>query len=486
MIDIEVNHKKLQSKKGDYKAGDARHLADPAFLARAQEYRRSLSLSMKTLPESEISKVPRAKGIFVTRKYDGEFTLLGYDGKKVVSVNPGGTVRMGLPCYIEAEQLLKKAEIGSCLLAGEIYVRDENPEALAIHQVVRKLRAPSSEADLKKLGFAVFDILEIDGSSLSSVKDVFSGLSKLFGKGKLVHPVDNVTVNDHRAISEKFDEWVKREGNEGIVIRHDTLGLYKIKTRHNLDLAVIGFSVGTDSRKGMLHDLLTAVVRPDGTFQEIARVGGGFSDEDRRTIAGTLRKKIVPSEYVAVNNDLVAYEMVRPETVIEISCLDLITERARGGPINRMVLEWDGKRYKALSRLPLVSLISPQFIRIRDDKEAGVEDTSIRQLTQLVPVQEVESSADRAKQPGSELLKREVHVKSMKGNTMVRKLLMWKTNKEKTGDFPAYVVYLTDFSPNRETPLERDVRFASTKALAENMFRDLAAENFIGGWEKAG
>jgi len=48
-----------------------------------------------------------------------------------------------------------------------------------------------------------------------------------------------------------------------------------------------------------------------------------------------------------------------PGTVIEISCLDMVAERARGGPVNRMVLEWDGKKYKALSRLPLVSVISP-------------------------------------------------------------------------------------------------------------------------------
>ena len=50
---------------------------------------------------------------------------------------------------------------------------------------------------------------------------------------------------------------------------------------------------------------------------------------------------------VAVNNDYVAYEMVQPGIVIEINCLDLITESARGGPVNRMVLKWDKKRQAA-------------------------------------------------------------------------------------------------------------------------------------------
>ena len=98
----------------------------------------------------------------------------------------------------------------------------------------------------------------------------------------------------------------------------------------------------------MLHDLLVAVIRDDGTFHELARVGGGFTEEDRRTIADELKRRIVPSDYVAVNNDYVAYEMINPGPVIEISCLDLIPERASGGPVNRMVLEWDGKRFNAL------------------------------------------------------------------------------------------------------------------------------------------
>ena len=32
------------------------------------------------------------------------------------------------------------------------------------------------------------------------------------------------------------------------------------------------------------NDLLVAVMRNDGTFHELARVGGGFTDEDRRTM----------------------------------------------------------------------------------------------------------------------------------------------------------------------------------------------------------
>jgi hypothetical protein len=197
-----------------------------------------------------------------------------------------------------------------------------------------------------------------------------------------------------------------------------------------------------------------------------------------------LKKLVVPSEYVAVNNDYVAYDMIKPGPVIEISCLDMIAERTKGGPVNRMVLEWTGKKYAALSRMPLVSVISPQFVRLRDDKEVGVEETSISQVTDQVKVPDASKSANTTKLNPSKLIERTVYTKVMKENTMVRKLLLWKTNKEDTPDFPAYVVYLTDFSPNRKTPLERDIKVASTEKTAQKLFNEMAEKNFVGGWEK--
>jgi hypothetical protein len=67
---------------------------------------------------------------------------------------------------------------------------------------------------------------------------------------------------------------------------------------------------------------------------------------------------------------------------------------------------------------------------------------------------------------------------------MVRKLLLWKTNKEDSGEFPGYVVYLTDFSPNRQNPLERDIKISNDEPTARRLFTELAAKNFVGGWEK--
>ncbi len=464
--------------------GKSTDLADPSLHARAQEYRRKLSSQMKPISGEDIYRIPKSTGYYAMRKYDGEFALIAFDGKKLLSVNPGGTVRVGLPCFKEAEKLLKKAKVKSCLLGAEIYTIDASVKQNKVQQVVKMLRTPSSAAQLDKLGLAVFDVIEADDTNPASVKDVFTLLKKWFGKGKLVHPVDNIVTDKIDKIMERFADWVIGEGSEGLVVRHDQAGWYKVKLRHNIDAAIIGYSEGSEERKGILHDLLVAVMRKDGTFHELGRVGGGFSEEDRRTIAEELRRRVVPSDYVAVNNDYVAYEMTAPGPVIELSCLDLIAENTKGDPVNRMVLDWDGARYSPLSRMPLVSVISPQFVRMRDDKEANVEDVNIRQIAQLVDVNDIDKAAHGTLAEPSKVLERTVYTKVMKGQKMVRKLLLWKTNKEESNEFPGYVVYLTDFSPNRQNPLERDIRVSNTEDGARRLFDAMKQKNFVSGWEK--
>ncbi len=483
MLDLGFDKAKFSCKFG-YCTGKAPDLADPSLHTKAQDYKRRVTGNMRAVPSEEVFKLPKAKNYFVSRKYDGEMAMLFFDGEKVISVNPGGTARVGLPAFEEAAEHLKEAKIRSCVLGAEVYVKEAPSNAHPVQQVVRILRKPESKEELERLGVAVFDIIEVDGKAVDSAANVYPQLERLFGKGQRVHPVEYEKAESLETVMERFTDWVIGEGAEGVVIRHDQVGWFKVKLRHSLDVAVIGYSEGTDHRKGMLHDLLVAVMRPDGSFHEFTRVGGGFSDEDRKNFVTDLKKRIVASDYVAVNNDYVAYEMIKPGPVIEISCLDLITERARGGPVKRMVLDWDGKRYSATVRMPLVSVISPQFIRIRDDKEAVVDDVSIRQVTDLAPVPEAERSVHEDDDPPSELLERTVFTKVMKGNTMVRKLLLWRTNKKDRNDFPGFVVYMTDFSPNRQNPLERDIKITNSERTAKQMYDDWARKIFITGWEK--
>jgi hypothetical protein len=348
-------------------------------------------------------------------------------------------------------------------------------------------RSPESADEIKSLQFAVFDLIHLDGKMPSQhFADTFKKIETIFGNGKLIRPVESVAAKTSEDIEKLFEKWVEKEDAEGLVARSDTAGLYKIKPSASLDVAVLGFTEGTDDRVGMIHDLLVGLMRPEGTFQILGRVGGGFTDQQRRDFLSDLKDLACESDFTEVNEQ-VAYQMVRPQWVIEIKCLDLINQSTRGVFIDRPVLDFDktSKKYAMIRRLPLASPISPQFIRRREDKSIHPTDLRIQQVTDLVEVPYSDQDSRQLVLPKSQMLNREVFTKTLKGNVMVRKLLLWKTNKDSGGDYPAYVAAVTDFSPNRAAKLEREIRISNSKEQIEQLYAELKAEYVVKGWNPA-
>ncbi|HEX4608398.1 MAG TPA: hypothetical protein VH092_09350 [Urbifossiella sp.] len=482
-----VNRAKLEVKLGGYATGTGAALADPLLVTRAQDYRRHTAARMIPLEPADILKRFPAGEYHVSLKIDGEFSLLVYSAGEALLVNPGGTVRVGLPAVDEAAALLKKAGVKSALIPGELHFTKAAGKRPRVHDVSRVARQPASQAELDQLGFAAFDIIDVDGQpGGETFAETVNRLAALFKGGKRAGVAEGVWLTDAAAIDAQFRKWVD-QGAEGAVVRSDGVGRFKLKPRHTIDAAVIGFTEGTDDRRGMLHDLLLALIRPDGCLHVVGHVGGGFTNEERRGLLSDLKDMVVGSDYVEVN-DQVAYHMVRPEWVVEVSVLDLIAETTRGLPISKMALHWDGPaaRYRIVRRMPLVGMISPQFVRRREDKAVHIADIPLRQVTDLVDVPLADRDARQLDLPKSEILRREACTKQLKGQTMVRKLLMWKTNKDAAGeDFPAYVIHYTDYSPNRKTPLERDIRVSSSKDQIDQLWTELAAEAFTKGWAPA-
>ncbi len=475
----------IQIKLGDFSTANATMLKDPALLPKVQEYRRRTGGRMYPLDRNDIQRKIATADFHVSRKIDGEFTVFYFDAENAFSLNPGGTVRMGLPWQTEAAEILTKAGVKQAMLAGELHI-DVTDRRCRIHDVVSVVRQPADKDDLQRINFAVFDVIELDSETVEQPFDkTWEFISGTFADGQLIAPVESKMADSSKSIDLIFKDWVEGEGAEGLVARSESAGMFKIKPRHTLDAAVIGFTESTDDRTGMMHDLLLAVVRNDGAMHVLCRVGGGFSDDQRREMLSDLKDMVVASEYAEVNSDHVAYQMVRPEWVIEISCLDMISQTTRGAPVNRMALNWnhaDG-RYEVIRRLPLVSVISPQFIRIREDKTVNPTDVRIDQIAQIVEVPMADRDATQMQLPKSEVLRREVFTKELNGATMVRKFIMWKTNKESESDeFAAFVLHYTDFSPNRKTPLAREVRVSNSQEQIESFFEQFKVEYIKKGW----
>jgi len=481
--------KPLTQKIGDYCTGTASvSLADPAMLQATRMRRRQLSRMTKAYDRPTAKARLPDTNFAISRKIDGEFTCLFFKDGEVITMNPGGTIRAGAPFHVEAAELLSKAGVKQAMLGGELHVRHDDGKRERVHDVVRIARAPESQKDVDQLCFAVFNIYDLDQTDFSMhYEQAIEKAQAIFADGNRIFPVETQTGDSAKALT-LFDDWVVENGAEGIFLRSDSAGLFKVKPRHSIDLAILGFSEGVDDRAGMLHSMLIGIARDDKHAQVVGRVGGGYTDEQRVELLKKLGELGVESDYAEVNSDRVAYRMIKPGLIAEISCLDIIATTSHGSPIDRMVIEWadETSSWKGIRRLPLCSIISPQFVRIREDKTFSTDDAGVAQLDDIIDIPSSEhGKLDALNLPKSEILERSVAIKTLKGATMVRKLLLWQTNKvEASRDFPGFVLHLTDFSPNRKEPLKHEICVSNSEVQIRELFSDWKKQYYKRGWKE--
>jgi hypothetical protein len=218
----------------------------------------------------------------------------------------------------------------------------------------------------------------------------------------------------------------------------------------------------------------------------VGKAGTGFNDEQRVALLAKFRTMIAQSEYIEVTEKQTAFEFIRPEVVVEISVLDLLTEEANQ-QVTKMCLSYSAEAgYEVVSARPSVNFISPVFLGIREDKTADSREVRFSQITDLVELSAVADLYQNNPEQSSQIIRREVYVKEGKGEVMVRKLVAWKTNKEHTGKYPAYVLAYTDFSPNRVDKLQQDLAIGETEKEIQEQFEAYLTENIKKGWVKAG
>ena len=89
-----VDRARVDIRLGEYGVAPATALADVALLSRVQEYRRLIGSRIMAIGKEDIRARVPAGPSHVSRKVDGEFTVLAVDGDEAFTLNPGGTVRM--------------------------------------------------------------------------------------------------------------------------------------------------------------------------------------------------------------------------------------------------------------------------------------------------------------------------------------------------------------------------------------------------------
>ena len=214
---------------------------------------------------------------------------------------------------------MKQAGVKSALVAAELYMPREGgrPRSGDVQSAL------ADEVKKSALALAPFDIMELDGTpfEVNHYKQVHARLKELFGnKEQQCIPVEMRTAASIDEIQQIYEEWVDGEGAEGLVVHSDTRIISKVKPRHSIDAVIIGYST-TD--RG-IRDVLMAVRHDDGNYQMFGHGSTGMSDEQRAELAERLSKKHVESQYVLSDSRGIAYQMVQPEIVYEVSVLELV------------------------------------------------------------------------------------------------------------------------------------------------------------------
>src|SRR6185436_10352720 len=104
-----LDSSRIQITLGDYGTCRATALSDAGLHLRTQEFRRHMGGRMMALDKKGMKQKMPACDYLVSRKIDGEFTVLVIEGNSACTINPGGTVRIGMPFVSEACSLLSKA-----------------------------------------------------------------------------------------------------------------------------------------------------------------------------------------------------------------------------------------------------------------------------------------------------------------------------------------------------------------------------------------
>jgi len=452
---------------------------DPALLDLVARYKRRVAGTYRAITPEEI---PTLVGpLAVTRKIDGELWFLGRSGDGPFLVNPKGrTITAGLPILEQAHALAP-----GTIVAGELHV-DAGTGRERVGDLSAALAAGAAQA--QRLCFTAFDLLR-DASGTDQLGQPYDAryeaLAALLGDG---------SSNLRRSIAERVDgqaglqalftSVVDQGGAEGLIARSAQGIVYKVKPVRDLDAVVIAFTERGDE-PGLARSILLGLMHDDGTIQMLGGCGNLGSSEMRKTLHTRLSALVAPSAVRYASDSGALYRFVRPETVVTIRVTDLQGEKSDGTATTTPVLTFGAEGWVGRGVRNCPRPLHPVFDRIREDKSASAHDVRFAQVAEWVPP-DTETAAS-GPLPPSTVLRREVWTKAAKGSTAVRKLVVWRTNKERQGaSFPAYVVHWTDYSAARGTPLEREVRLAPTEALAMQLADGMVAENIKKGWAKVG
>lgn len=443
---------------------------DPELKPLMDSYRQVVAQRYTPCPPSDLSRMLAAPPYHVSRKVDGElwFLIAGPESTQMVAAN--GRTLTG-----QAPVLAVDLPAGT-VLAGELHVaKDEGRE-----RVGDVRNALSNDPD--SLAFAAFDVIVFEGQPWRETTYVqrLEWLQSMLPASGPVRAVSVTTVEAEIDVAGLYSDIVDATGAEGIIVRCSDGRALKVKPEVTIDTVILGYTTRTGPNGTEVRSVLLGVHAGEGLWVPLGTAGNMLDSIDRVALLGVLEPLDLPSSYRRAASTGQLYRMVRPEIVVESRVLDVQVEDSRGRLIRQPELIVREAQWDVTGQVAAATLLNAIVTRIRDDKTNTAEGASWRQIEPYVTA----PSGGEGELPPSEVVRRQVWTKTAKDKTDVRKLVVWKTNKENVdSSYPAYVVHWTDYSTGRKTPLTREVRPAPSIEAAQDLAEAMVADNIKKGWE---
>ena len=402
-------------------------LTDLALLNQLASYKRRVASNYRPLAPADIDKLAPGKMI-VSEKIDGELWFLIAVNNEVFLANPRGSVIAGaLPFLTLAGKPLPERTI----IAGELHAIVAGKRC-RVGDLAAALSG-GAKAKVGEVAFSAFDLVEDAGvAPVGSYSDRHVRLQALIGTSPNLSVVPIESMGAAVQVRDLFSAKIESSEWEGLVLRLEMGLIYKLKPAVSVDAVVIGYTTKAD-QSDLARSILLGLMHENGQLQILGACGNLGSEDERREL---LRKLVPPTGWIS-----------------------------------------EGMK-------PCPRPIHPVLVRVRTDKNVNPVDIRFAQVAAYLPSGDL-AQAESVDLPKSTLLRREVWTKEAKGQVAIRKLLIWKTNKEKIAtSYPAYVVHWTDYSPTRAEPLDRDVRLAPDEAEAAKIAEALIGDNIKKGWNK--
>ena len=337
------------------------------------------SRKMRFLTFDQLAELIGKEQAVISVKLDGELVALVLTDGRVEAITSKGTIRTNFPAADETAKLLG-AKYKNAMIMGEMYVVNENEVPQSYMKAATVLRDPHSEKD-ELIRLAIFDVMKLDDVDYEEkpIEEKMALIADLTKGGKLVQPA--YTVIGGIAEAQKLWKQLEEKGWEGLVV-HVGDQMYKVKPIMSYDLVVVAIEKSAKYQDRM-GAVLAAFRDKESRFRMSGSIGGGFSDEERRTMYDwALRNKVYEDD------ERIWVDPFKEPLVIEIEAVEVNLK-------NRPAMTFKDRKWVEIEQDMSGVFRFPQFVRVRDDKKPEHPDVRIEQL----PIQSMKFIASQL-EPG--------------------------------------------------------------------------------------